>query len=311
MQIKWTDNLQITHHGEIILSKDGFDVIECSSCGFKHIVPFADETTTEEFYSDKFYNEEKDNYISNHQKDMDWWLIEHNEKYDLFEEYLKEPGRRILDIGSGPGFFLKAGSDRGWDVTGVEPGKAAFKFSRQELNLNVKNVFFCRETFQDFGTFDVIHLNNVLEHVISPIEMVAMAKSILRPEGLLSITTPNDFNPLQNIAVKYFGKKHWWVVPDHHLNYFTAHTLRKLLIARGMTPIFDSSSFPLELFLLMGEDYIENKEIGREIHKKRMTMEKNFHNAGMSKLRREIYTKLGEIGLGRQITIISRKEKES
>jgi len=42
-----------------------------------------------------------------------------------------------------------------------------------------------------------------------------------------------------------------------------------------------------------------------------MTMEKNFHNAGMSKLRREIYTKLGEIGLGRQITIISRKEKES
>jgi len=303
---KWTDNQQITHHGDIITSKDGIDVIECSFCGYKHIIPFADEKNTEEFYSDKFYTEEKDNYISNHQKDQDWWLIEHNEKYDLFEEILKDSKRKkILDIGSGPGFFLKAGVDRGWKPLGVEPGIAAFKFSVQELNLNVFNDYFCRETYKKYGLFDVIHLNNVLEHINNPLDILKMAREILLPGGLVCITSPNDFNTLQEIAVKHLKKDQWWVSPTHHVNYFNMESLGALLTKSGFTLISKSASYPLELFILMGEDYVRDKVIGRNIHEKRMKLEKIFSFSNNHLLKKKLYEGFAKMGIGREITLIA------
>jgi SAM-dependent methyltransferase len=295
------------HTGPILDSVGGFDVIECEVCGFVHVIPLRDEQQHAEFYEEEFY-QGKENYIKNHTQDLEWWSIEHNEKYDLFDRKLAErSSRRILDIGSGVGYFLKVGKDRGWDATGIEPGKLAYLFSTEELGLNIFNGLFSSKNYKEFGKFDVIHMNNVLEHIPEPQQFLMFAYEILETAGLICVTVPNDYNPLQGIVVTYLKKDPWYVVPKEHVNYFDSKSLSRVMDGVGFKTIYSTSSFPLELFLLMGEDYIGNSRIGRKIHGKRKAFDLAMEKSGNTNLKRKIYNKLSEIGIGRSITVIGKK----
>ena len=309
MNKTWQDNSNIVHTGNLLLSKDGFDVIECDHCGLKHVIPLVDQSVQEEFYTEQFYQKEIDHYIKSHQTDFEWWSIEHNEKFEFFEKHFGGTAqRKILDIGSGPGFFLKVATERGWNAVGIEPGKPAFEFSKNNLHLTVFNEFFSRSNYSSFGIFNVVHLNNVLEHVVNPVDIVSMVKEILVPNGLICISSPNDFNLLQQMAVEELGKDYWWVVPKHHINYFNLKSLKGIFSKIGFRTIFESTSFPLELFLFMGDDYIGNSSIGRTIHQRRMNLEKHFQKWDNNKLKRRIYNKFSEMGIGRELTIIGSKQ---
>lgn len=48
----------------------------------------------------------------------------------MFEKYLSKKQRRILDIGCGPGFFLKFGKERSWKTFGIEPSIKAALFAQ-------------------------------------------------------------------------------------------------------------------------------------------------------------------------------------
>ena len=295
------------HAGLILDSIDGFDIIECEACGFAHVIPIADTKHYSRYYEDEFY-QSKEDYVKNHTRDLEWWTIEHNEKYDLFDEVLAQRNpRKILDIGSGPGYFLKVGKDRGWNVTGIEPGKPAYQFSVKKLGLNIFNDLFSEKNYKDFGIFDVVHMNNVLEHIPQPKQFLSQTYEIIEPAGLVCITVPNDFNPLQKIVVTQLKKEPWWVVPTEHTNYFNCKSLSKLMDDIGFEVICSTSSFPLELFLLMGDDYIGNSQIGRKIHGKRKQFDLAMEKSGNTNLKRRIYNKLSELGLGREITVIGKK----
>ncbi|GAI77011.1 unnamed protein product, partial [marine sediment metagenome] len=47
------------HHGEAIDSKDGYDVIECEACGFKHVIPIPTPEELDKLYKEEFYSTEK------------------------------------------------------------------------------------------------------------------------------------------------------------------------------------------------------------------------------------------------------------
>ena len=294
--------------GRVVASKDKFDIVDCQKCGFIHILPLIETDESQEFYSNKFYQKETKDYIKRHVNDYEWLSIEYNEKYDLFDKNLKRNRqKRILDIGSGPGLFLKVGEKRGWEVLGFEPGKPAYHFSKNELNLNIKNEFFDRKTFNKYGRFDVVHLNNVIEHILDPIDMLTMATEVLEEGGLICVTCPNDFNPLQLIVVEHLKKDKWWVVPEHHINYFNICSLKNLFNNLGLVVFYETASFPLELFLLMGEDYIGNDKVGRKMHKYRMKMEKVFNDSNNNDFKRKIFDQFAEIGIGRELTMIGKK----
>lgn len=56
--------------------------------------------------------------------------------------------------------------------------------------------------------------------------------------------------------------------PDH-INYFDFHGIEILLENLGFGIVLKTSDFPMELFLLMGEDYIENYKVGIKCHQKK------------------------------------------
>ena len=179
------------------------------------------------------------------------------------------------------------------------------------IGLDVQNLFFSEQTAQALGTFDVINMGEVLEHIPNPIELLKLVHCQLNADGLVCIIVPNDFNPFQMALRDHLGFNPWWVVPPHHINYFDLESLTKLVESAGFEVVHKESTFPIDMFLLMGDNYIGNDALGRECHSRRMNLEKNLAAAGHNSTRESLYKAFADVGLGREIVIVGRKMKRS
>lgn len=296
------------HSGKILDSKNDFDVIECKKCQFKHVVPIPIVEDLKKIYEDEYYSDEKPLYIERMKEDSEWWNLSYDDRYDSFEEFLNKNKRKILDIGSGPGFFLNRGKERGWEVAGVEPSKQAFEYSSKQLGLNIYNMFLNENTKNDIDRFDVIHMSQVLEHIPDPKGLLDIALEKLNANGLICIVVPNDYNPFQNTLRDACGYDPWWVAPPHHINYFNFDTLTALLGRTGFKVLLKEATFPIDMFLLMGKNYVGNDRLGRECHKMRKKLELNLSKAGENNTKRNLYMSLAKSGIGREIILIGKKE---
>lgn len=288
-------------------SANGFDVIDCHSCGgIKHIVPIPTDEELERAYSHDYYAREKPFYIERHREDLRWWNQVYAHRFDVFEEQLPAGRRRLLDIGSGPGYFLLNGQGRGWTVMGVEPSVQAAEHSRS-LGLDVRDVFFSDETAEALGTFDVVNMGEVLEHIPDPAALLSLIHRRLDAFGLVCIVVPNDFNPFQIVLRDQLGFAPWWVAPPHHINYFDSDSLTRLLDRCAFDVVKREVTFPIDMFLLMGDNYIGNDFLGRECHEKRRRFEDALLRGGQDQLLYDLYAAFAKHGVGRDLVFYARK----
>jgi len=294
------------HEGPVLDSVNGFDVIDCKSCRFKHIVPIPTPAELEELYRRNFYSSEKPLYLERHREDLDWWNHVYSGRYATLEVFLSAERRRLLDIGSGPGFFLLHGKQRGWQTLGIEPSAEAAAHARA-LGLEIREKFLSADTASGLGTFDVVHMREVLEHVADPATIVTLARDLLLPGGIICVAVPNDYNPFQQILRSVHGYAPWWVVPPHHINYFDFDSLTGLLERNGFQVVDREATFPIDIFLLMGDNYVGNDPLGRACHSKRKSFEMSVVRAGQDKLLKDLYRSLGCLGLGREAVLYGRR----
>ncbi|HUO94238.1 MAG TPA: class I SAM-dependent methyltransferase [Rhizomicrobium sp.] len=295
-----------SHEGLRISKANGLDVIDCAMCGFRHVVPLPHAHALEATYREDYYRDEKPSFLTHAGEDQDWAELAQNDRLEIFERLLPSQRRRLLDIGSGPGFFLRTAKSRGWQVLGVEPSRQAAAHARA-LGLEVAEGFFNTETAPGLGHFDAIQLNNVLEHVPDPAALLIAARQLLDSNGVLCVNTPNDYSPFQIAARAATTHTEWWVSPKHHLNYFDFDSLAGLLERLGFRVADRTTSFPMELFLLMGENYTSDPILGRACHTKRKRFDLALEAAGLGQTRRAFYHALANAGLGREAAIIAVK----
>jgi len=293
------------HGGAALDASGGFTVIECGVCRFKHIVPIPTAAELADLYHHEYYAAEKPLYIERHIEDREWHDLVAAERYDAFERALPDDRRRLLDIGSGPGFFLKYGADHGWHVRGLEPSTQAVAHSRS-LGLDVAQGFLDAATVSTLGCFDVVHLNEVLEHVPDPRGTLTLVERLLDGGGLVALMVPNDYSPFQTALRDACGFSPWWVAPPHHVNYFDVASIRRLVEERFEIVSLETS-FPIDAFLLMGDNYVGDDALGRAVHAKRKRFELALARAGKTGLKRQIYRRLAELGIGRDVFVIARK----
>ena len=294
------------HIGEVIDSKNGFDVIECETCGFKHIVPIPTDEELDVYYRNQFYDEDKPGYFDHHRENLEWWNAVYDERYTLFEEYLPTERRRILDVGSGPGYFLKLGKERNWKTLGIEPSVQAFNHAKS-LGLEIVNEFLSETSIKGLGKFDAIYINSVLEHLPEPKKTVNICYQLLNPGGLLFICVANEYNPLQQILRNYSNYQPWWLVPPQHINYFSINSIRKLVTSCEFEIMNSTTTFPMELFLLMGDNYVGNDPIGKICHNRRKNLEFSLINSGNITLKQKLYKAFEKLDIGREIELLARK----
>jgi len=294
------------HEGSVVASDNGFDVVDCQVCGFKHIISIPTVEELEHVYQHDYYKQEKPLYLERYKEDFEWWNMVYAQRYDTLEQYLPIKQRRLLDIGSGPGFFLLNGQERGWKVKGIEPSIQAVEHSRR-LKLDVKHGFYSEKTALELGTFDAINMSLVLEHIPDPAQFLRLIHNQLNDKGMICIVVPNDFNPFQLVLRDHLDFKPWWVAPPHHINYFDFNSLSSLVERCGFRVVHKESTFPIDMFLLMGDNYIGNDEVGRACHSKRMNFEKAMSDSGSGAVLTGLYSAFAQQGIGREVILYANK----
>ncbi len=296
------------HGGPVIDSVKGFDVIECNACYFKHIVPIPTLEELDEQYKKEFYSTKKPAYIEKILEDSEWWNFHHNRIYDFLEKNIAGNERRVLSVGCGPAFFLQAGRKRGWAPVGIEPGERAVEYAREQ-GIDVHGGFFEEVDVSRYGRFDVVHSAHVLEHLPSPQRLIGYAYDNLKEDGIICIVAANEYNKLQNLLKEKMGLDPWWVVPDEHINYFNMESAARLLTKNGFEIIHMEVTFPMELFVVMGQNYVGDSVVGGRCHAMRKGLELNLSGGGLDGLLERLYGFFREEGIGREFIIYGRRSK--
>lgn len=282
-------------------------VIDCQSCGYAHLYPLPTSEDLEAFYQNTYFEEIKTDFVKEQLEEKIFWDINFEDKRETLEQLLSPGSRRILDIGCGNGLFLKYYQRHGWEVMGIEPSMAMAKYA-EEIGIPVINNAIENIDPNSLEKFDVVNLSFVLEHVSDPEEVLSWVHDVLNPGGIVLIEVPNEFNEFQLAINKFYNKEMWWISAPDHINYFNVDTLASLLEKTAYEVAHQEATFPMELFVLMGDDYVGNSDIGKKMHKKRGQFEQALVTTGKNHVKRELYKSLAKLGLGRSIIMFARKK---
>lgn len=203
-------------------SGEQFDIFSCEDCTFTFTQGFPTGADMDRYY-------ETPEYISH--SDTKKGLM--NSVYHRVRKYMlgrkarlvaKQSHRtsgRLLDIGSGTGYFPATMVQRGWEVEAVEKNAQARAFAKEKFDLDVKG----EEALQTFepGTFDVITLWHVMEHLENLNETWDLLYKLLTDKGILIIAVPN----LASYDAEVYGSN--WAAYDvpRHLWHFTPATMQQ------------------------------------------------------------------------------------
>ncbi len=191
-----------------------FNFVRCHRCGLVFQFPRVPQSKIAQYYDPHSY----------------WGRVT-----DAWAEYaplyitifrLQPPGS-ILDVGCGLGLFLSQFQLRGWQTLGTEISPHMVKYARRTYGLEVLTGDLL--TLPIRRTFDVITLNNVLEHLYEPRLTLAKVHRLLKPHGLLAIVVPN----IASLSHTVFGRRWYHLQPGRHVYHFSPASLAKLLSLTG------------------------------------------------------------------------------
>ncbi len=138
---------------------------------------------------------------------------------------------RMLEIGSGPGFFLHEARKLGWEVQGADLSVLAKEYSEDKLGVPVFRGTVHEAEFPD-RSFDVIVINDVISQFKDPKAVLQEARRVLKNDGVLYLSTP-DIDSFWSRLLE----SRWWGIQNRHCFYFSKKTLESFFGVVGFKPI--------------------------------------------------------------------------
>ena len=170
---------------------------------------------------------------------------------------------RLLDVGCSIGQFLGLARDQGWQVEGVELNSDAAHIARSENGHTVHDRKLEEVGFPE-GSFDVVTLWGVLEHLTDPNGMLQTLRRVLKKDGLALFFVPNG----HSLIIRLSRQHNSTVSGRAHLWYFTPRTMAGILAKNGFQKVSEFSVLPqlheIEHFLRYNVLYRESEMLGSE-----------------------------------------------
>jgi 2-polyprenyl-3-methyl-5-hydroxy-6-metoxy-1,4-benzoquinol methylase len=169
---------------------------------------------------------------------------------------------RVLDIGSGYGFFRVALGDAGYEHDGLEISEFARAVASDSYGLATYGGTLEQYCQQWEARFDAVSLFDLIEHLDDPVRFLEQVAHVLRPGGVLGVKTPNIDCP----EAEVFGP-HYHSLKREHLAYFSVASLTAAAAAAGLEPVHVTTSSHL-LVGFVGEQRIgmwEQNDRGADI----------------------------------------------
>lgn len=276
--------------------------------GYLRIDPVPTQAEVERYYTQEFYSSEyprfNDSSLEVQEEEREFFDSRWEAICAQVEAHFGSlEDISVFDVGFGFAQALLYFRGKGMHGAGLEPSPEGVAYA---LEQGIEAYRAGIEQFDVVGDrrYDVVTIINVLEHLRAPADtLVKVREQLLRPGGLLVIDVPNDFNDFQTAADAEHGLGQWWVCPPNHINYFSFSSLGRLLDACGYDVVHQEATFPLEMFLLMGDVYVGDADLGKACHNKRVRFESVLRRQGKEHKLRRFYESLADLDLGRQAVV--------
>lgn len=229
--------------------KDGFSYVCCQACETVYMNPRPKSEYFKRYYqsgkSARFWSTDFYPKVEAQRKEMIYRprVKKIAEKIKSFN--LKLPVK-LVDIGSGYGSFLDECRDFGLSVApeGIEPSPDLAGRCREKGFIVHQAML---EEVQGLDErFDVAISFEVLEHLHNPTDFITAARKILKPGGLLLMTTLS----ISGYDFKLLGPKHNNLKPPHHINFFSTHSMELLFKYCGYTEVSVETPGKLDVDIL-------------------------------------------------------------
>ncbi len=143
-------------------------------------------------------------------------------------------GATVLDVGADHGHFAGALQERGFRVTGVDIDGQALAYAHRVYGIPVHQ---CELTeLRTEERFDAVTILSSLEHMVNPYEVMAAARHLLRPGGLLIVSTPVGDGLVPAFSRRFLMRATgtWELLsPPSHLTFFNRRSLTAMLHRAG------------------------------------------------------------------------------
>lgn len=270
------------------------------------LMPSADELRA--YYAERYYQTGQGNYRKTYpQAERDYFDLKIAQKTFLLDRLRGGAGSgSFLDVGCGEGFALAWFKRHGWQVEGLDHSSAGIEAMHPDLlpHMRTGDLFaLLDEKVSEGQHYDAVWLTHVLEHVRDPLGLFARLRGLVKQDGVLIVTVPNDGSTYQEMLLeeKFISRRFWIALPDH-LAYFDGESLQRVAAETGWACREMVSDFPIDFFLLHeGSNYVEDSTKGPAAHRARIAMELFLGKQGHA-VANEFYAALARVGLGRSLT---------
>jgi SAM-dependent methyltransferase len=219
-----------------------FEFFGCAECGFMFVEPFSGY----EIYDDAYYRGQgPDPYVDYETEYHNWRRsdrgLEFADMARIAEDFLaRQPHEKPsplawLDFGCGAGAFLKFLRERGTfhgrslNLTGHDVGSYADLLRERD---GFRILDFGALQREPDARYDIISMIEVLEHLPAPVAPLQLVARLLKPGGLLLLTTGNLDSPI----ARRQGIHYRYCAPEIHVSLFNPRCLEQLYRQVGLEP---------------------------------------------------------------------------
>jgi len=217
------------HH--VVFMERGIDILRCKTC--RHVFS--------SFCADPHYSGYWGNEVAAGEHHY-WSKARARMHRDFFKRFIAGRSGRLLDMGSGLGFFVKAMAPyHGWDAYGCEISPAAVRHAREHLGLQKVICSPLQNADLPRASFDIITMWDVLDHIPRPDPLLARCHALLKNDGILFIRTPNVATQLLRArlmkAVRGTQHDKKYLQASDHPHHYSMRSIRALLARNGFANV--------------------------------------------------------------------------
>ncbi len=210
--------------------KKTWQIVRCPSCQLMAVENMPEDLSP--YYSEGYFTGDVtlDGYID-YDLDKEVTKKTYLDYLDVIGKYVQKQGQiSMFEVGCATGFFMDLARQRGWQTEGIDISEYAVKKAQEKGLAAIATTL---ESYHGAKKFDVVVMQDLIEHVKDPVDVINRAKNLLAENGLLLFTTPDA----GSLWARVWNKKWHAFVPPQHLFYFSAKNLGSILEKNGFQVI--------------------------------------------------------------------------
>jgi SAM-dependent methyltransferase len=236
------------------IRRDKTKVNRCESCKVGFLNPMPTQSEIIRFYDSYYSRQDGFGYSSyicpGKTTPLDYIIL------DILKEKKVERGARLLDIGCAYGNRVMFFEKKGYHTSGIDLGVEAVEFGRSEYGLDLY-----ASSLEDFSSkdeYDAIMMIDVIEHIEDPHLWAKKVSTLLKPNGLLILFTPNF--DCYNIYGESWGG---YNMSFEHLFFYNKKSIEKIFSLYGFRLEQDTGYRSIPAKYVEGCEEEEKTGIGR------------------------------------------------